>query len=391
MKRLLTIFLVLALMSSLFGCAKQQQPDDSPKRISTSTAVFVDQACRLAQVVAVSTDPGYLRALEAPAEVIAAADSFFEAITKEPEQVKLLTTKNGDLAKEITELCSRYNGADAVACCSILNVNTQIYLQSPPSKTAAVYLRYSDKCHMVAIFTPLGTHTVSVTVYPMFYETAEALLKSHFADAQDLTEDEILQSRKKAESVPITAEYTDSTVSKLYYFKLASRALTETQPIDPARIREYTEDPEVIHLVEQFAQVVINEPSDIAVFHFPSRVAQQARDILKQTQYAEVLTDATNRRVYLSWLNEISLRHGTQYLVANALLAALANSRPIGTVANNTVEPALAVLRFSDEITLIMSIYPGEHNLYDYSYICVPVSYEEACGLLRSEGAKQFH
>lgn len=388
MKRLLTIFLALAIMCSLFGCAKQQV--DGPKRISTATAVMIDQACSLAQKVAMSAEPGYLQALEAPAEVISAADIFAEAVTKEPEQIKVLTTDRADFALEVNQLCNQANGMTGVACCGMLNVSTLLHMDNPPANTTAVYLRYSDKCHMVAIFTTKGTHTVSACVYPLFYETAEALLDAHFTDVQSMTQEEMTQVKEKAKGVSVTAQYTNNTVNKLYYFKLASRALTETDPIDPAKIREVISDEAVAKLAEQFAQAMVLQPTDIAVFRFPGEVEDQAQQILNQALYAEELRELTNCKVYLSWLRQISMQYGNECFLANALLPSLGNHRPIGTVANKTIQPMLAVLQLNDHFTLVMSIYPNAHNLYDYSYICLPVSYAEALSFLRDQGAKQF-
>lgn len=386
MKRLLTFFLAAAIACSLFGCAQQGQTETKPN----NTNILVNQACQLAQTLAMSTEPGYLQALEFTGEIIDMAATFGQAIGKEPEEAKIVTVEDADFLSKVLEVCGTANGSVEVGCCGMLSFSSQFYMETAPEKPTAIYLRYSEQCNMLVYFTSERTHIVDATIYPLFAETAAIVLEDYFADASVLTKEAIAQACEAAKSISVAGKYSDSKINELHYFKQATTAFVDTEAIELKDIEACTQDPDVIRLVQQFAEVLSKQASKITLFRFPYAANQQAIEALGQTQYADELEEVTFQRCFLSWINHYTNPYGEVCATANAVIASLASNRPLGYVANKNAAPTLVVLELSADVTMLMSIYPGENNIYAYSFVCIPTSYGEACNLVRKSGAQQF-
>lgn len=387
MKRLLTFFLAAVIACSLFGCAKQGQTEKTPD----STNILVNQACQLAQTLAMSTEPAYLQALEFTGEIIDLAATFGQAIGKDPEEAKIVAVEDPDFLSTVLEVCGTANGSAQVGCCGMLTFSNQFYMETALEKSTAIYLRYSEQCHMLVYFTSERTQIVNATIYPLFAETAAIVLEDYFADASVLTKEGIVQACEAARSISVTGKYSDSKINELHYFKQATTAFVDTQAIERKAIEAYTQDPKVILLVQKFAEVLSKQATDISLFRFPYATNQQAMEALGQTQYADEVEEVTFRRCFLSWINRYTKPYGEECVTANAILASLAGNRPLGYVANKNAVPALVVLELSADVTLLMCIYPGENNIYDYSFVCIPASFGETCNLVRKSGAQQFN
>ena len=52
--------------------------------------------------------------------------------------------------------------------------------------------------------------------------------------------------------------------------------------------------------------------------------------------------------------------------------------------------PVISILGFTDELSVIVCISPGENNLYSYSYACLPCSYEDAVEILEDGEAERL-
>ena len=387
MKRLLTFLLVACMLCSLLGC-KQQAPTEPQKLDNTALGILVNQACLQAQTLAMSTDSSYMQAFEFDEAIINLAATFGAAIGKTPAEAKITEIQNDEFLAHILEMCSQVYGVEHVACAGALTFSTQFYMETAPSQPTAIYLRYNEQCHMVVYFTTARTHIVNATIYPLFSETADAVVKEYFASCTGMTSAEIQQVCSDAAATSVDAKYTGSTISQLHFFKQSISAFSDIGLIDPLRIEDSSSDRKTAAMAKKFAAVLSNEASDVAVFYFPADVEHRISSLLNKNQYGTQLEALTKQRMYLSWTNRLIEQFGTECVEANSILAALANNRPLGSVPSEKSTPVLIVLELSNDVTMLMSIYPGEHHIYSYSFVCVPVAFWKACNFVRQAGAK---
>lgn len=392
MKRIFACFFAFIILCSLFGCTQPQptEPDDDQQTSYTLTDILVAQAAAMSQKIGLCTQPGYMQAIAANDEVASLAGVFTVAAEAEPSECRILTTDDPRFAQSITIISGQLLSYTHLACSNILSYDTLLHLPKTLSETTVVYLRYSDDCHFAVVFVPGENKIVSATVYPLFRETAEALLNEHFSDAQTLNAAQSQNARKAGAQASVCATPSGVQANAAYYTDLAKSVFANATEATAEEIAAYTNDEAIIARVKQMSRALTLKPFAVSIYRFPNSVRQQSNDILMDVANSDQLQQLTQRRIYLSYPTLCSSTFGTDQLLANSILSIVTKTQGMGITALEEEDPVIAVLGLADEVSVILSIYPGENNIYSYRYACIPCSYEDAVETLEDGEAKRL-
>lgn len=386
MRKFTAIFLALVIVCGLFGCAREPQEQDSKPRYSV-TDLMIGKAVEITRQMGMRADAGFLTALEFPAEVASMAGIFREAVDAENITAKVETAVLDTLPTDITALCSQFGGSTQVACCGALTESNQIFMAKELEYPTAVYLRYSESCHFVVVFTPLGDNLASVWAYPLFAKVAEQVLERYFSDAEDLDADQVRDACNSAADALYEAQCTDQKTSADYYIQLANTVIKDVKPLSDKDISKYTSEQKILANAATMSRLMYSGISSALVYRYPGSLQSQIDEALSSTEYSQQLKTYARRQFCLTYPNQISNRYGEDWMVVNAILATELDTAKLSAIASEDEEPVLVLMNLSGTACLLMSIYPSEYNIYLYSYAVLPVSYREVQTMLTKDGA----
>lgn len=392
MQKPISLFLALALLCSLYACAAPSPTESNIQEEApyTVTDILVFQAITMAQKIGLCAQDAYQRAMQTPAELISIAKTFAEAAKSEPAECQILTTDDPQFAQQITYLNGQLLSSSQIACCSLLAHSTLFRSPKTLSDTTVIYLRYSDACHVAVVFVPGENKTVSALAYPLFFETAEALLTEHFKDANTLNASQIKTAKQNGGKASLCAKPTGNQINADYYADIAKSVFGNVAEVTTAQIAAYTEDEAIIQQVLQMSRALTLTPFDVDIYRFPNSAQQQINDILVGIPSSDLLQEITRQQIYLSYPMRFSNAYGVEQIVANSILTAVIDTQGMGAVAQEAETPLIAVMGFTSELTVILCIYPNAYNIYCYSYACLPCSFEDVTDMMEDGEAERL-
>lgn len=389
MRKFTAIFLALVLICGLFGCQKNPSGEIEPSTYTLSD-LLISQAASMSQRISMRAEAAYLATLSEQTEVTSLAHVFTVAATGTPDSAKMAAV-DADFSEVITKLCGQLAGDDALACGSLLSFSTHMYLPEPLEQPAAMYLRYSESCHFVTVFTPLENDLVSVWAFPLFTDVANSLLTDYFSGADNWEASEIEASIRNASGADLSADVSALSRSNAYYAKLVKTAMRTVKPLNVSHIYKVTQDKVVIQYVSAMSQALMHRTRAVQVYEFPDSVQAQVEDMLSQSTYSQQLRSVTEQQVYLSWPNSFAATYGENWIAANAVLRVLLDTTMLGASAEEGEAPALVLMDLGGGASAMVAIYPNEFNAYLYSYTCLPIAFSAAQKLLADAGAQLLY
>ncbi len=390
MRKFTAIFLALVMMCSLFGCTQGSQEQDNKPRYSV-TDLMVNMSVEITKQIGMQADRDFLTAMDFPADLVAAASIFEEAVDAEHVTAKVLPAVLKTMPSDITRLCSQFGGSTQVACCGALTESVQIHLARKLEHPTAIYLRYSESCHFIVVFTPLGDNLASVWAYPLFADVAEEILDIYFSEAENLDADQVKAACKRSANIHYEAQCTDYKVDADYYIQLATTAIKDMKPLKKNDISKYTSNEQIIANVMQLSRQMCSSARSVRVYRYPDDLQSQVDDLLCDTKYSQQLQAYARRQLCLNYPRLLSNTYGENWIVSNAILATALQPANLGATAKETEAPVLILMDLGGNICLLMSIYPSEYNIYQYGYTLLPVSYKEAHAMLMRDGAVRMN
>ena len=332
-------------------------------------------------------EQGYMTAMEFPEDVVSVAGVFQQAATTDPVHAKLQTGVAKTISQDITTMCSHFAVIQKLASCGALAVNDQIFMAQKLENPTAVYLRYSESCQFIVVFTPLGDNLASIWAYPLYEEVADRVLQTYFPHAENLDAAQIDSARKAGANAIFQAQCTDQKTDAKYYSQLATAVLKRAKSLKPDTVADYTTDEKIISDVVTLAQQMASGMQNTQVYHFPANMESQVTEILSSTEYSEQLEAYTRQQVYLSFPQQICNRYGNDWITTSAILATAIEADHMSATARTDETPVLVLIQLKGGACILMSIYPTQHNVYLYRYAVLPVPHAAASSMLASLGA----
>lgn len=381
MRKVTAFFLALFMVCGLFGCNKNGSAS-TPADYSTND-LLVAQAVGMARKVGMRTEEAYMKAMSAVDSVISLAQVFAKAATESPVEAKLAVTDETDLPAQILALCGEAGGHEQLACVGSLVYSTQVSLPKAPEQTTAVYLRYSDTCHFVTVFSPLKNGLVSVWTCPVF---SGSVLEKYFADAESLDTSNIQHAVQVAGNVDVAAKSTGKLPDADYYHQLAVDVLGKVKPVSPAVIAEYNQLQSIVTRVSRITVLLSRGVRYTQTYTFPESIGAQIDEALRASSYSDQLRDLTQHQMYVAWLNDLSNSQGKDWYTIRAVLQSVLDTPRLGATATAEEAPHFVAIDLSAQATVLLAIYPSEYNTYLYHYVCLPISSQDAEQLLLDLG-----
>jgi hypothetical protein len=373
MRKYVALFLAFVLVMALAGCNHNVQQPETPSYSSTDLMLY--QADAFSRLIAMSAMPDYLTALSFPQEIISRSQCFTQAITGEVMDGKLLKDAPQTLQTSIISICGQVCGSTDLATCSSLLKSTTMRFAKKLKQPAAVYLRYSEECHFVVMFTPEENDLVSLWAYPLFAEAAQQVLQQCFSEAKDLTGDAIRSSCEKGSKANFQAKSAGQAIDAARYTAMAETFFSQATPIDKQSSSLFTSEAEVIELVSVISQYLCQYRTDMTVYTFSAEADSQLEQILAATSYPQQLEESTRQLVYLGMPNQYVNTHSVQWISANAIVRSCLRTTAPALTAEEGEEPVLVLISVADSLSALLSIYPTEYRTYLYSFSIVGASY----------------
>jgi hypothetical protein len=373
MRKYVALFLAFVLVMALAGCNHNVQQPETPSYSSTDLMLY--QADAFSRLIAMSAMPDYLTALSFPQEIISRSQCFTQAITGEVMDGKLLKDAPQTLQTSIISICGQVCGSTDLATCSSLLKSTTMRFAKKLKQPAAVYLRYSEECHFVVMFTPEENDLVSLWAYPLFAEAAQQVLQQCFSEAKDLTGDAIRSSCEKGSKANFQAKSAGQAIDAARYTAMAETFFSQATPIDKQSSSLFTSEAEVIELVSVMSQYLCQYRIDMTVYTFSAEADSQLEQILAATSYSQQLEESTRQLVYLGMPNQYVNTHSVQWISANAIVRSCLRTTAPALTAEEGEEPGLVLISVADSLSALLSIYPTEYRTYLYSFCMVGESY----------------
>ena len=388
MRKITAFFLVLVLVFGLFGCSSSKNQNKKPDYSVSDLLLF--KAGEIAKQIGMRAEEGYMTALEMPADVASVVGVFEEAVTANPVNAKVQTGVTKTLSQDITQMCSHFAGVTKLAGCGALVFSDQIFMAAKLESPTAVYLRYSEECHFIVVFTPLGDNLASVWGYPLFAEVAEKVLKTYFSNSQELDAKQIQAAWKAGSKGIFLAQCTDQKTSADYYSQLVASLFRQVKPLTAQQVRAYTTDQKIVSHVTTLSQHMSNSVQSLQVYRFPSRMETQVDALLEHSGYGQELRAHTRQQLYLSFPQQLCARYGEDWIVANSILSTAVKTGQLSAISSAKEEPVLVLVNLKGGTCLLVSVYPGPHQTYLYRYAAIPVPYPEANNMLSGMGATKM-
>ena len=373
MRKYVALFLAFVLVMALAGCNHNVQQPETPSYSSTDLMLY--QADAFSRLIAMSAMPDYLTALSFPQEIISRSQCFTQAITGEVMDGKLLKDAPQTLQTSIISICGQVCGSTDLATCSSLLKSTTMRFAKKLKQPAAVYLRYSEECHFVVMFTPEENDLVSLWAYPLFADAAQHVLQQCFSEAKDLTGDAIRSSCEKGSKANFQAKSAGQAIDAARYTAMAETFFSQATPIDKQNSSLFTSEAEVIELVSVMSQYLCQYRTDMTVYTFSAEAASQLEQILAATSYPQQLEESTRQLVYLGMPNQYVNTHSVQWISANAIVRSCLRTTAPALTAEEGEEPVLVLISVADSLSALLSIYPTAYRTYLYSFCMVGESY----------------
>lgn len=383
MRKFTAILLVLVLICGLFGCAGNSR-DQNDYSISD---LLLFKAEEIVRRMGMRAEQEYMATMDFPAEVVSASEVFEQAATAKPVNAKLQTNVVKTLPRDITQMCAHFAGTTKLASCGALASNDQIFLAAKLENTTAVYLRYSEECHFIVVFSPLGDNLASVWSYPLYAEVAEKVLKTYFSSATELDAKQVQAACKAGSKAIFQAQCTDQKADASYYGQLATTVLKQAKPLTPQAIAEYTTEQKMVSQVTNLSQFMVSGIQSVNVYSFPASLERQVSEILQDSSYSQELRAYTRQQVYLTYPQQLCNRYSVDWVAASTILSSAMDTGKMSATATASEQPVLVLMSLRGGVCLLMSIYPGQHQIYLYQYALLPVHYAEANNLLANAGA----
>lgn len=383
MRKFTAVLLVLVIVFSLFGCQKSSD-DSSEKSSCTVPEMLVAQAVTMAQQLGLSAKPAYLGALDTAADAISQAGVFQQVASSKPTGAKSFSVDQQDFPRKITELCGKFATASQVAASGMLTFRAQISLPKTLEATTAVILQYGSRCAVIVVFEPLKDKLVSAWTYPLFPKVAERVLAVYGEDAEDWGASQVTECCQAAADIDFSAKYTGKTMDADDYAALATSVFANVKTLNSKQVSQYTTVGSIVEQVVTVSKLLSNGITETQVYNFPA--AQDQIDKILATADPQ-LSQLTAQRVYLAMPNKIANAHGAQWMAASSILNALLQQTRLGATAAENEAPVLVLLGLSDQYSIVMSIYPSQHNTYLYSFSCLPLSFSDAQARMKAMGA----
>lgn len=373
MRKYVALFLAFVLVMTLAGCNHNVQQPETPSYSSTDLMLY--QADAFSRLIAMSAMPDYLTALSFPQEIISRSQCFTQAITGEVMDGKLLKDAPQTLQTSIISICGQICGSTDLATCSSLLKSTTMRFAKKLKQPAAVYLRYSEECHFVVMFTPEENDLVSLWAYPLFAEAAQYVLQQCFSEAKDLTGDAIRSSCEKGSKANFQAKSAGQAIGAARYTAMAETFFSQATPIDKQSSSLFTSEAEVIELVSVMSQYLCQYRIDMTVYTFSAEADSQLEQILAATSYPQQLEESTRQLVYLGMPNQYVNTHSVQWISANAIVRSCLRTTAPALTAEEGEEPVLVLISVADSLSALLAIYPTAYRTYLYSFCMVGESY----------------
>ncbi len=373
MRKYVALFLAFVLVMALAGCNHNVQQPETPSYSSTDLMLY--QADAFSRLIAMSAMPDYLTALSFPQEIISRSQCFTQVITGEVMDGKLLKDAPQTLQTSIISICGQVCGNTDLATCSSLLKSTTMRFAKKLKQPAAVYLRYSEECHFVVMFTPEENDLVSLWAYPLFADAAQHVLQQCFSEAKDLTGDAIRSSCEKGSKANFQAKSAGQTIDAARYTAMAETFFSQATPIDKQSSSLFTSEAEVIELVSVMSQYLCQYRTDMTVYTFSAEADSQLEQILAATSYPQQLEESTRQLVYLGMPNQYVNTHSVQWISANAIVRSCLRTTAPALTAEEGEEPVLVLISVADSLSALLSIYPTAYRTYLYSFCMVGESY----------------
>lgn len=388
MRKLTAIILVFVLLFGLVGC-KRKQSETTPQKSQYSLAdILFYHADNMARQIGMSADPAYLKQLDYSEKLVAMASVFSSALKVKPEVGNLIAITDPAFEDKMLELCGKAGGAEKLACTSALTYTTHFYSEKPIKQTVAAYVRYDAKCHFVVVFRQLSNHMVSATAYPLFAESARAVLSKFFTNAVNYNKEEVASSCETGAAQSYAASLTGKTVDANYYIGLAETVFADYPRPEERTFTPYTTDSRLISQAMLLSKTLASGIRSARVYQFPESVQTQIRDALSNAKYGEDLQHFAAQQTYLSWSNTFAGTYGDLWLQTSSLVQVAVKTNDLGAAAQAGETPVLVLLELKGEYCVMLSICPTENNTYVYSYTCLPCEFADAQSMLDGEGAK---
>ena len=369
MRKYVALFIAFALLLGLAGCSQESSysVDD----------LLILQAQVLSRQVGMSAEASYLTAISTPSQIISRAEIFLAAAQTEALSGKLLREVPENFQTTISQICATVSDANNLALSSILTKTEQLHFPQELAKPAAVYLRYSEDCHFVVLFTPVEDGTVALWAYPLFADTAERLLEQHFANAIDLTGEQIRSSCEKAANAKFEATCPGKDVNAARYAAMAQTIFSQAQPLSKEQIVLFTNDEDVIAQAQYVSELLIQPANQIAVYRFGNDIESQINQVLSKTSYRHELEAHIRKAFFLSAPNQYCNAYGAKWVDTSSVLQICLNQTPPGMSAEADEEPVLVLMGFGDSHSVVLTIYPNQYHTYQYNFRVLPVPYQD--------------
>ena len=381
MKKLWICFLALLTVCNLFGCTPTP-PDDVDNERYTATDILVYQSITMAQQISACAQPAFVQHAIGVESVISITQTFTEATQSDPVECQIITTDDPLFAQNIILLSSQLLGMDHLACTSVLSNNMLMRFPKTLSETTVVYLRYSEECHFVITFVPGENKVVSAVAYPIFDAVAEALLQAYFSDASTLNASQIRNTQENGAKASVDAKCTGKTVSDDHYANLAKSIFANATDNHEANLDIHNQA--IVDNVLKMQQALKLQPYAISVHTFPASIQQEINNMLVGAAHLDLLQPIAARKMYLTFPSRFNAIYGENAIVSSSLLQTTLQTPQMGSVAQEDESPVLVVMGFTSDYSVIMAIYPDEHNLYYYSYASICESYDQIINKLEN-------
>lgn len=383
MRKYIAFLLVFVMIFSLFGCKKT---DETEKNSANLQEMLLFQAVTMAQQIGLSAEGKNMEALTVSPQIISLASSFRQAGSTYPAEAKIFPASNKITPAIILQMCAEIYGAPQVSASSALTIRTQIVLPKTLKDSVSVYLRYSDRCHFLVIFEPQENGIVSVWAYPLFANVVNKVLNIHTTKAEEWAGPQIEESCKAAADSNYNAGYTAVTPNAAHYSALATSLFADYKKISGKQISGMTDQKEVIAKALAISESLANGIQEVAVYDHPASMQSQVDEVLAQLT-KPALAQAMTERLYLAVPNQMAATHGADWLTVSSILSTLIPAQTLGASAVKEEAPVYVLLGLHGSYSIVVSIYPNEHNIYTYSFAFLPLTFADAQAQMEASGA----
>lgn len=392
MRKTIALILLFALVCGLVGCGNSKDPtkensgSDSPNPGYNVAELLGYQAHMLSQQLGLAVCSDYAENSNLSAEALSSVKHFTVPATAQPEVIKLLGKTTDDFMVEIKQVLNKSGNAQLMSLSKELEFEQHFYSPAELNYNMTVYLRYSKQCHILVHFVPVGNNIVSAQVLPLPWNSAHLIVSKYFPSAKSYEVDGMKAMFSKVEQVDITATETGTKVSADYYARLARSAFENTKALNNKDIADFTSDTKLAANLTAYSKAISNGFVSAKVYDVTELVDTLA-DELVGADTAEGVEHWSQMKAATNLPDSYTNLFGDLVVTTNAILADLLETDAMGAVANEGEKTVLVLLQVTNELTLLVCIYPNENNVYEYGFACIPASMNKAQDMVANTGA----